>query len=99
MGEAGSIQDLSRFRMPPGFRGRGAIIVQIWWLVQAVFFGLSPQIAYGWRRWLLRLFGAQIGRRVLIRPSARVTYPWKVKIGDNAWIGDHVVLYSLGEIA
>jgi putative colanic acid biosynthesis acetyltransferase WcaF len=28
----------------------------------------------------------------------RVTYPWKVSIGDYAWVGDDVVLYSLGEI-
>ncbi|OCC15620.1 Colanic acid biosynthesis acetyltransferase WcaF [Dissulfuribacter thermophilus] len=53
---------------------------------------------YGWRRLLLRLFGAQIGKRVLIRPSVKITYPWKVKIDDYSWIGDDVVLYSLGKI-
>lgn len=47
---------------------------------------------------LLRLFGARIGTHVLIRPTVWVTYPWKVKIGDYSWIGDEVVLYSLGEI-
>ena len=64
----------------------------------AVFFKLSPQFFYGWRRFLLRSFGAQIGKDVIIRPSAQITYPWKVKIGDYSWIGDEVVLYSLGEI-
>ena len=47
---------------------------------------------------MLRLFGAQIGNNCLIRPSVRVTYPWKVKVGSNVWIGDHAELYSLGEI-
>lgn len=47
---------------------------------------------------MLRCFGAQVGRHAVIRPSVTVTYPWKVKIGDYAWIGDDVVLYSLGEI-
>jgi putative colanic acid biosynthesis acetyltransferase WcaF len=47
---------------------------------------------------LLRRFGARIGHGVLVRPSARITYPWKLAIGDHAWIGDDVVLYSLGEI-
>lgn len=70
----------------------------MWWLAQTVFFRTSPQFAYGFRRWLLRCFGAQVGRHVVIRPSVTVTYPWKVKIGDYAWIGDDVVLYSLGEI-
>jgi putative colanic acid biosynthesis acetyltransferase WcaF len=26
----------------------------------------------------------------------KVTYPWKVNIGDYSWIGDDVTLYSLG---
>ncbi|RMD58918.1 colanic acid biosynthesis acetyltransferase WcaF, partial [Candidatus Parcubacteria bacterium] len=73
-------------------------LVQLWWLVQGTLFALSPQALYGWRRFLLRLFGAKIGKKVLIRPSARITYPWKVRIGDYSWIGDHVELYSLGEI-
>ncbi|PUE28098.1 putative colanic acid biosynthesis acetyltransferase [Limnohabitans sp. Jir72] len=92
------IQDLSRFRMPKGFRGRSAFAVQIWWLTQTTLFHWSPQFAYGFRSWLLRLFGAHVGNGVVIRPSAKITYPWKVSIGDYAWIGDDVVLYSLGEI-
>src|SRR5262249_9736204 len=46
----------------------------------------------------LRLFGAKIGKGVLVRPTATITYPWKVAIGDYSWIGDEVILYSLGEI-
>lgn len=91
-------QDLSTFSMPPGFRGRSAVQVQLWWLVQATLFRWSPQLAYGWRRSLLRLFGARIGRQVIIRPTVTVTYPWKVRIGDHAWVGDRAVLYSLGHI-
>lgn len=91
-------QDLSRFQMPADFRGKPGWYVQIWWLVQAIFFHPSPQILYGWRRFLLRCFGAKIGKGVIIRPSAQITYPWKLSIGDYAWIGDDVVLYTLGEI-
>lgn len=88
-------QDLSRFEVPAGFRGRSGITVQVWWLVQTLLFAPSPQFLYGWRVFLLRLFGARIGQGVKIRPSARVTYPWKVDIGDNVWIGDRAELYSL----
>lgn len=95
---AGDIQKLNSFQLPHGFRGRSAFMVQLWWLVQSTLFSLSPQFMYGWRRWLLRLFGAQVGQSVLIRPSVTVTYPWNVVIGDFAWIGDEVVLYSLGPI-
>ena len=92
------MQKLNKFKLPKNFRGRSGLIVQLWWIVDFWLFRLSPQIMYGWRRFLLRLFGAKIGKGVLIRPSARITYPWKVKIGDYSWIGDDVVLYSLGEI-
>ena len=89
---------LSSHRIPKGFRGKSKLYVQLWWFVQAIFIGPSPQVFYGWRRFWLRLFGARIGKKVLIRPSVKITYPWKVFIGDYSWIGDNVVLYSLGAI-
>jgi putative colanic acid biosynthesis acetyltransferase WcaF len=92
------MQSLDEFKLPNNFRGRSSLIVQLWWMIDFFFFKLSPQIMYGWRRFLLRLFGARIGNGVIIRPSVTVTYPWKVSIGDHSWIGDDVVLYSLGEI-
>lgn len=92
------VQDLASFRLPPGFRGRNAVVVQLWWIIQATLFGLSPQFLFGWRRFLLRLFGAKIGKGVLVRPTVRVTFPWKLEIGDHCWIGDDTVLYSLEKI-
>lgn len=91
-------QSLKDFRLPPGFRGRSGWYVQLWWLVQDSLFRWSPQILYGWRRLLLRAFGAKIGRGVIIRPTAKITYPWRLRIGDYSWIGDDVVLYTLGNI-
>ncbi|WP_314917290.1 putative colanic acid biosynthesis acetyltransferase [Pseudomonas helleri] len=92
------MQKLDTFKLPSSFRGRSAFICQLWWLTQACLFSTSPQFMYSWRNFLLRLFGAKIGEKVIIRPSARITYPWKLTIGDNSWVGDHVDLYTLGEI-
>lgn len=91
-------QSLSKFTVPPGFRGRSAVIVQLWWLVQALLIRPSPQPLYGWRAFWWQAFGASLGSKVKIRPTARVTYPWKVAIGDNCWIGDRTELYSLEQI-
>lgn len=91
-------QDFSRFKVPSSFRGRPLWYIQLWWLVQSLLFHPTPQFMYSWRRFLLRLFGAKIGKNVLIRSSVIVTYPWKVSIGDYSWIGDETILYSLGEI-
>jgi putative colanic acid biosynthesis acetyltransferase WcaF len=98
LSNARDVQKLDTFKLPTNFRGRSAVVVQLWWLVQATLFACSPQFMYGWRCWLLKMFGAKVGKAVLLRPSIRITYPWKVTIGDFAWIGDDVVLYSLGEI-
>lgn len=92
------MQKLNKFKLPDNFRGRSGLVVQLWWFTDFFFFKLSPQIMYGWRRFLLRLFGARIGKNVIIRPSVTITYPWKVSIGDYSWIGDNVELYSLEEI-
>jgi putative colanic acid biosynthesis acetyltransferase WcaF len=92
------IQDLKTFKLPKNFRGKNAFIVQLWWLVQSILFRTSPQFLYGWRNFLLRLFGAKIGKKVIIRPSVKITYPWKLSIGNYSWIGDDVDLYTLGKI-
>ena len=92
------MQKLNTFQLPKNFRGKNAFIVQLWWIVQGTIFRMSPQFLYGFRRFLLRLFGAKIGKKVIVRPTVKITYPWKVTIGDYSWVGDDVVLYSLGEI-
>ncbi len=91
-------QDLKTFQLPDNFRGRSGWYTQLWWIIQGLLFKTSPQFMYAWRRWLLRCFGAKIGNGVIIRPSAHIQFPWKLTIGDYSWIGDEVVLYSLGEI-
>ena len=84
------MQTLNKFKLPKNFRGRSSLVVQLWWMTDFFLFKLSPQIMYGWRRFLLRLFGAKIGKNVIIRPNVTITYPWKVSIGDYSWIGDNV---------
>ncbi len=96
--ESPPLVDLSRYDQSDFDRGRPGWVVMLWWLVQAIAFPLSPHASHAIRIKLLRLFGAQIGQGVVIRPTARFTYPWKVTIGDYSWIGDDVVLYSLDQI-
>jgi putative colanic acid biosynthesis acetyltransferase WcaF len=78
--------------------GRPKGVILLWWLLQAVVFPLTLHAHHAPRRWLLRRFGAKVGQGVVIRPTARVTYPWYITLGDHSWIGDDVVLYSLAPI-
>jgi putative colanic acid biosynthesis acetyltransferase WcaF len=52
-----------------------------------------------WRVGILRLFGASIGRGVVIKPHVRVKFPWKLKIGDHSWIGESVWIDNLAEVS
>lgn len=90
--------DLRTYHQTGFDRGRPGWYVLLWWLLQAVLFPLTPHSFHAGRIALLRGFGAQIGKGVMIRPTARFTYPWKISIGDYSWIGDDVVLYSLDRI-
>ena len=90
--------DLTKYDQSHFDRGKPQWFIIIWWLVQGVVFPLTLHNFSSFRCWLLRLFGAKIGKGVVIRPSARFTYPWKVSIGDYSWIGEDVVLYSLDAI-
>jgi putative colanic acid biosynthesis acetyltransferase WcaF len=69
----------------------------LWSLAQPLF-RLSPRPLFGWRRALLRLFGATVGRHVNVYPSARIFIPWNVSIGDWSSIGDDAFIYSLGKV-
>ena len=79
-------------------RGRNGLICVLWDYVQMLLVRPSPHPCYGWRRFWWRRFGAQLGRDVRIRRTVRCNYPWKVAIGDHAWIGDHAELYALERI-
>jgi putative colanic acid biosynthesis acetyltransferase WcaF len=89
---------LATFSVPAGYRGRSALVVLLWDFVNFVVFSNTPKPLYFLRSYILRAFGAKIGRGVQIRPTARICYPWKLEIGDYSWIGDYVDLYNLEPI-
>jgi putative colanic acid biosynthesis acetyltransferase WcaF len=68
------------------------------WAMTRPLFLLSPRPFWGWRNFLLKLFGARIGRHVHIFPTVRIAIPWNLSVGDDAAIGDGAILYSLGLI-
>ncbi len=68
-----------------------------WTLFQPVF-RYSPRLAWGWRRWILRRFGAQVGCQVHIHPSAQIFIPWNLSIGNDSSIGFDALVYNLGPI-
>lgn len=93
-----SFQNIKLFHVQKGFRGKNLLIVQLWRIISVTLFRYSPRFCNGWRRFLLRLFGAKIGKSVLIRQSSKILYPWFLEIGDYSWIGEDVTLYNMARI-
>lgn len=70
----------------------------LWELLGGPLFAWTPRPLWFWRRLVLRSFGAQIGSKVHIHPSARIAIPWNLRVGDHTAIGDRAIIYSLGLI-
>lgn len=91
-------QDLQRYRPARGYsRGRSAAVTAIWIIVDALL--VSSWLPGSWhRRIVLRAFGADIGRGVVIKPRTRVKFPWKLKVGNHSWIGESVWIDNLASV-
>ena len=77
---------------------QGEMTRRVLWTFAQPFFRFSPRPCFGWRRFLLRCFGAKIGQSVHVYPSATIYFPWNLKAGDESAIGEHVFIYNLGRV-
>jgi putative colanic acid biosynthesis acetyltransferase WcaF len=77
---------------------REVLLRTLWACVQATLFRWSPRPLHGFRAWLLRLFGAAIEGPVVIFPTAKVTFPWKLTLAPRSMVGPRVILYNLAPI-
>ena len=73
-------------------------IARVMWALAQPLFQFSPRPCFAWRRWILRLFGGQIGQDVHIYPSSKIYLPWNLDVRDKASIGEWVLVYNLGPV-
>jgi len=71
---------------------------RVLWGAGKLFFRFSPRPCFGWRRFVLRGFGAKIGRQVHTYPSTRIYFPWNLAVGDWSAIGEDAFIYNLGQV-
>lgn len=69
----------------------------VWYLVNKWFF-TSAFPFYAPKCFLLKLFGAKVGKNVVIKPRVSIKYPWHLVIGNNVWIGELVWIDNLAKV-
>lgn len=78
--------------------GGGTLKRILWYFINALFFIDPLNPSSGIKVCLLRLFGAKIGRGVVIKPSVNIKYPWNLSIGNYTWIGENVWIDNLSQV-
>ncbi|MFA7235496.1 MAG: hypothetical protein WC058_01415 [Phycisphaeraceae bacterium] len=59
-----------------------------------MLFRPTPRSLGAWRKGLLRMFGAKMGRTSWVHPSVRIEVPWKLRVGEATFIDRNVLLYN-----
>jgi putative colanic acid biosynthesis acetyltransferase WcaF len=86
--------DLSTFRNESYVPGASRATRVLWYFANAVFFA-SRFPVNSVKIVLLRMFGARVGRGVVIKPNVNIKSPWYLEIGNHAWIGEAVWIDNL----
>lgn len=70
----------------------------LWYYVNVFVFnnGLFPISSL--KVLMLKLFGAKIGKGVVIKPSVNIKYPWMLSVGNHTWIGENVWIDNLTDV-
>ncbi|MEO0405500.1 MAG: WcaF family extracellular polysaccharide biosynthesis acetyltransferase [Bacteroidota bacterium] len=89
--------DLSQFDNS-WYKPGGKLKKLIWYFCNILFMKNPLWPHSGSKVALLRLFGAKMGKSVLIKPNVNIKYPWKLTVGDHVWIGEEVWIDNLGHV-
>jgi putative colanic acid biosynthesis acetyltransferase WcaF len=90
--------DLTRTHAAGYAPGRSYVVRTIWFAVSAACFANGLIVSYRFKRWLLRRFGARVGRGVIIKPRVTIKYPWRLSVGDDCWIGEGAWLDNMEDV-
>ncbi len=70
----------------------------VWYFKNLFLFKSSLPWPNALKIFILRFFGAKIGKNVVFKPNVNIKYPWLLEIGDNTWIGEDVWIDNLGKV-
>ncbi len=89
---------VSREACPSSHSAMNKVGRAVWGCVWALLFRPSPKPLFAWRRLLLRLFGARVGRGVEVMPSTKIWAPWNLTLGENTCLSHSVDCYCVAPV-
>jgi putative colanic acid biosynthesis acetyltransferase WcaF len=89
---------LSKFDNRTFDHGANKAFIFLWIIVDILFVRNPINVFIGFKVWILKLFGATIGKRPVIKPGVHIKYPWKLILGDDVWIGEKAWIDNLVEV-
>lgn len=90
--------NLANFQNPDFDRGASRWKEMLWLSVNALFLINPLSVISRVKVFWLRVFGAKVGKGVLIKPGVHIKFPWKLTIGNHCWIGEKVWIDNLAEV-
>lgn len=75
-------------------RGASKMKEFFWYLCKILLIQSSLPVPGFVKIAVLKMFGAHVGKRVVIKPRVNIHFPWKLIIGDNVWIGEEVFILN-----
>ena len=89
--------DLSRYHN--ALSRKNQVVRMLWTIVWGVFARPLPRsVGSGWKRFLLRLFGARIDATAIVYSSAKVYYPANLTMGSYACLASDVDCYNVAPV-
>ena len=77
--------------------GAGYLKRALWYRFSSVFVNSRFPFS-GFKIFLLQLFGAKIGAGCVVKPNVNVKYPWRLRVGNYTWIGEHAWIDNLADV-
>jgi putative colanic acid biosynthesis acetyltransferase WcaF len=80
-------------------RGKPYLVEVLWYFFKVVFFLSSIPYPNRLKLFLLKMFGAKVGKGIIIKPRVNIHFPWKLEIGNHVWIGEEAFILNFEKVS
>ena len=78
--------------------GASRFKLAVWIIIQGALFSSLLNPFSKAKVTILKLFGAKMGKGIIVKPGVRIKYPWKLSVGDHTWLGENVWIDNIEQV-